>query len=229
MRVAAIVPAAGKGRRLKSRQPKPFVPVRGRPLLIHTLRNLKKAFSFSEIILAVNPGTLKAIQRLLARHKIKGVRTVAGGRTRAQSVGNALGSVSPDCDWVLVHDAARPLVSRTLVGRLLKGARRSGAVISALPVSSTVKKTDASQKIILRTQDRETLYLAQTPQVFRKDLLVGRYKQLGTKAFKATDEAALFDGSGVRVKIVEGEARNIKVTTPEDIELMKFYLLRAKR
>ena len=228
MRVAAIVPAAGKGRRLKTRQPKPFVPVLGSPLLIHTLRNLKKAFSFSEIILAANPAALKAIRRLLARHKIKGVRIVRGGKTRAESVRNALWNVSPACDWVLVHDAARPLVSRALVGRLLKRVRRSGAVISAVPVSSTVKKTDAAQKFILRTQDRKTLYLAQTPQVFRKDLLVGRYKRLGRRAFQATDEAALFDGSGVRVKIAEGEARNIKVTTLEDIELMKFYLKGGK-
>ena len=224
MRVAAIVPAAGIGKRLKSATPKSLVRIFGKPLLAYALANLKKSFSFEEIIAAVPPRQSASVRRLLRRYSLKGVRLVPGGKTRAESVKNALASVSGRCDWVLVHDAARPMVSPPLVRRLLREAARTGAAISAVPVSSTVKRVNTRTGTVLGTIDRRTVYLAQTPQVFRKSWLVGQYDRLGARALRLTDEASFFEGSGVRVKAVMGDPRNIKITTLEDIKLFKFFL-----
>ncbi len=224
MKIAVIVPAAGHGRRLKAKQPKAFVPLLGKPLLIHTLKNLKRSFSFEEMIVAAASSQLKSVRRLLARYRLDGARVVPGGRTRAESVRNAVLSLSSECEWVLIHDAARPFVSRDLVRRLLKSARRTGAAICALPATATVRRIDPRTGIALGTEDRESLVLVQTPQVFRKRLLLERYQQLGRKALAATDEAALFDGSQVKVSVIPGDPRNLKITTQDDLELCKFYL-----
>lgn len=224
MKIAVIVPAAGQGRRLKAKQPKAFVPFLGKPLLIHTLTNLKRSFHFKEMIVAAASSQLKSVRRLLARYRLGGVRVVPGGRTRAESVRNAVVSLSSRCEWVLIHDAARPFVSRDLVRRLIKSARRTGAAICALPATATVRRIDPRKGIALGTEDRESLVLVQTPQVFRKRLLLERYRRLGRKALSRTDEAALFDGTHVKVSVIPGDSRNIKVTTKDDFELCKFYL-----
>ena len=224
MKIAAIVPAAGLGRRLKTKAFKPFVRILGKPLLVHTLESLKKSFDFAEIIVAAAPAKLDETLRLLRRHKLHGVRVVLGGRNRSGSVRNALLNVSGDCDWVLVHDAARPFVGRVLVRRLLNAAKATGAAIAATPVTATVKRSGARKDVIFKTEDRERLFLAQTPQLFRKGLLAKRYRTLGAKALLCTDEAALFDRSRVRVRLVPGDPKNIKITAPEDIKLFKFYL-----
>ena len=228
MKVAAIIPAAGQGRRLGSKTFKPFVRIFGKPLLVHTLESLKESFNFSEIIIATAPSRLEETLGLLRRHRIRGVRVVLGGKSRAESVRNALFTVSGDCEWVLVHDAARPFVDRSQVKKLLRAALMTGAAILAAPVTATVKRVDG-QKTVLNTEDRDSLFLAQTPQVFRKDLLVRRYDELGPAALGRTDEAALFDRSRTQVRAVLGDLRNIKVTTPEDIELFKFYYKTGKR
>ncbi len=224
MKVSAIIPAAGQGKRLGSKVPKAFVPVNGRPLLVRTLSALKRSFLFEEMIVAVSFEWLEVAKKILKKHGLNRVRAVLGGRTRAGSVRNALSAVSEKCDWVLVHDAARPLVSKAVVRRTILGSKRTGAAICALPVSATVKRIDRFKRRILRTEDRDSLFLAQTPQVFRKDLLLKRYRELGERALEATDEAALFDGSRIQVAVVDGEERNRKITTPEDMELFKFYL-----
>lgn len=223
MKIAAIIPAAGQGRRLKAKTFKPFIRVDGKPLLVHTLEAIRKSFDFEEIIVATAPSALERTIRLLRRYKFRGLRIVLGGRSRSESVQNALLSVSDDCDWVLVHDAARPLVARALVRRLLNASRTTGAVIAAMPATATVKRSGIRKDVIFKTEDRKRLFLAQTPQIFRKDLLVKRVRALGAKALRCTDEAALFDGSRTRVKIVLGDPKNIKITAPEDIKLFKFY------
>jgi 2-C-methyl-D-erythritol 4-phosphate cytidylyltransferase len=227
MIVSAIVPAAGQGKRLGAGKPKALVTIGGKPLLIHTLLNLEKSFKFHEIIVAVEASRLKEITNLIARYDLKNIRVVVGGKTRAESVKNALLVTSAKSEWVLVHDAARPLVGPALIKKILQAAKSSGAAICALPATSTVKKVDASLRIT-GTEDRNSLYLAQTPQVFKKDLLIGAYIKLGKRSLGLTDEASFFDGSKFKVKIVEGDSKNIKITTPEDVDLFKFYLRRAK-
>ena len=171
-------------------------------------------------------GQISHGKRWLERFHFRKIRVVAGGKTRAESVRNALARVSDECDWVLVHDAARPLVSAALVRRVLEGAKQTGAAIAALPAHATVKRVRKENLTINRTEDREAFYMAQTPQVFGRALLMKRYETLGRAAFKKTDEAALFDGTRVRVKVVSGETKNIKVTTPDDLELLQFHLMK---
>jgi 2-C-methyl-D-erythritol 4-phosphate cytidylyltransferase len=223
-KVTAIVPSAGLGKRLGLRVAKPFVHVLGKPLFIHTLFALKKADCFFEIILAVDEKQRSVATRHLKHFGLGSVRVVAGGDTRSESVQKALEAVSEKSDWVLIHDAARPLVSRTLVFDTLRGARKTGAAIAAMPAFATVKRSQGKSRVILRTENRDLIYLAQTPQVFRRELLEKQYRALGRRAFDRTDDASLFDGSAVRVMMVPGQTRNIKVTTPEDLELFKFYL-----
>lgn len=229
MNIAAIIPAAGAGRRLKSKTPKPFVRVIGKPLVIHTLERLKRAYGFREVILAVAPGKVRTARRLLKDYRLENVRVVEGGDTRARSVWNGLRTVSPRCTWVLVHDAARPLVSPGIVRRLLGQTKKAEALISAVAVKETLKHAAPGGKTIQSTQDRSHFFLAQTPQVFKKNLLLDRYRALGAGAWKATDESALFDGSEIPVRIVAGEARNIKITTADDLELFKYYLNHERR
>ncbi len=225
MKVAAIVPAAGLGKRLKSKSPKAFTLLGGKPLLIQTLRRLLGAYSFSEIIVAVHPKNIEEARALIRIHRLRGkIKVVGGGATRSDSVLNALLSVSPESDWVLVHDAARPLVRRDLIERILITARRTGAALCALPATATVKRVDPKTLSVLGTEDRSKLYLAQTPQVFKRALLLSRYRKLGKKASLVTDEAALFDGSRIDVRIVPGDPTNLKITTPFDLKLAESYL-----
>lgn len=224
MRVAAVIPAAGRGARLKSKSPKAFVNVLGRPLLARTLDSLLNAYPFDEVLVMVDPAHVLKARQLLKREGFKQVRVEAGGPTRAESVKRGVLALNGRASWVLVHDAARPLIDKRTVARTLKAARASGAALCVSPVIATVKKLGPSRDVVLGTEDRQRLCLAQTPQVFRRDLLLSRYRVLGQKALEATDEAALFDRSPVRVRVVEGSPRNLKVTTPEDLDLLKYYL-----
>lgn len=222
MKVTAILAAAGAGRRLGAGKPKALVSVGGKTILRRAFEALDRAWPFEEFIVTAPPGKTRQIERALGRTP-RTVRVVEGGATRALSVRRALDAVSDGSEWVLVHDAARPLVERETVRRTIRSAGRSGGAVAALPVSSTVKRARPDGSIE-RTVDRSGLYLAQTPQVFRKDLLDRRFAALGKKAAAATDDAALFDGTPVKVGIVEDSKRNFKVTSREDLNLLRFYL-----
>ncbi len=224
MSVAAVIPAAGRGKRLGAGTPKAFYPILGKPLLLHTLSSLLKTYPFVDIVVAVHPKEILYTQSLLKKFKLKDVRVVAGGATRAESVRNAVNTISSQVKWVLVHDAARPLVTTEVVRKVLAAATKADGAIAAIPISSTVKKAKPGTSQIIRTEDRSSLYLAQTPQVFKLLSLRDRYRVLGSKTVLATDEAALFDGTKARILLSEGEARNIKITTPEDVEWAKYYL-----
>lgn len=227
--VAAVIPAAGLGRRYGASLPKAFVRLSGRPLLEHTLRRLRASYPFAETWVALHPKSKPVFERMMRRAGFRGVRTVPGGRTRAQSVKNAVMAVSAHCRWVLVHDAARPLVSRTMVRRTLHEARKTGAALCAEPVSATVKESDSSGARTVKTLDRSKIFLAQTPQVFRRDLLLRRYRELGNRALGATDEAALFDRTDVKVGLVPGHWTNFKITTRRDADLFRYFQSRREK
>ena len=224
MRIAAVIPAAGRGKRLGTKKAKPFVMIHGRPILIHTLKNLKLSHPFYETILVAAPARVKETENLLKRFRLTGVRVVAGGRSRAESVRKGVFCVSEDSGWVLIHDVARPFADKRLIRQVVRKAMQTGAAVCALPARDTVKRVNLRKKIVCAAEDRRTLYLVQTPQVFKKELLLERYRSLGRRALKLTDESSLFDGTKVAVKVVPGQARNIKITTPEDVRLAEFYL-----
>lgn len=229
MNVEAIVPAAGLGLRLGAGLPKPLVKIAHRPILIHTLCALSESKSIKRIILAVNREHLDKFRGVLKRFPVrKIIDLVLGGASRRESVENCLKQVAGDTDIILVHDAVRPFVSKDLIDRLLKEAKGKPAVISGVPVKATIKEVAGHRPqaaprprlvqadiFVKKTLKRENLWEIQTPQVFRRELLLEAYKKYPKIA--AADDASLVERLGVKVKVIRGSYFNIKITTPEDL------------
>lgn len=221
MRVTAIVPAAGSGRRLKAELEKPYILLKRKPIIVHTLQKLSSSPFVGEIILAVNKKHIALAQRLIKKFKIRKIKTiVAGGKTRGQSVYNGLRHVSKLSKIVLIHDGVRPIIDNKLIARAVKEAGKFKAVITAVPVVATIKEANSSL-IVKSTLPRNKIWAVQTPQVFSKDLILKAYNKAGNKKDKATDDAYLVEQLGSPVKIVRGEYSNIKITTREDLILAK--------
>jgi 2-C-methyl-D-erythritol 4-phosphate cytidylyltransferase/2-C-methyl-D-erythritol 2,4-cyclodiphosphate synthase len=217
MRVTAIIAAAGAGRRLGAAKPKQLIDIGGGSMLQHVLTAFHQHPRIDEIVVVLPQGTATAF--LLG--KVSGraspeVRTAIGGERRQDSVANAFDAVSETTDVVLIHDAARPFVTADLIDRTIDAAAQHGAAIAALQSRDTVKRVDASGTIT-GTLPRETIYLAQTPQGFRRDVLAQAIAA-ARSGVEATDEAALAERAGYKVHVVEGDAGNVKVTTAEDLE-----------
>jgi len=224
MKVAAIVPAAGKGRRFKSRLDKPYIKLRGRPILAHTLLRLSKNKYITQVIVAVNKNKLqKARREIINKYGIKKARLVSGGGERKDSVRNALKNISCDIDYVLIHDGIRPFITDDLIESSLKAAQRFGASVAAVPVKPTLKRIDKKGRIV-STPDRRDFWEAQTPQVFRRDLILRAYREANRKKINFTDDSMLVELLGVKPKVVMGSYRNIKITTKEDLELAKILI-----
>ena len=229
MHAAAIIPAAGRGRRLGLERPKALAPLLGRPLLAWTLEAIHRCDAFFEILIACPPGATASIESVLdvIDAAQAPVRLVAGGETRQESVSRCLEKISPECDLVAVHDAARPLLERHVMLEALSQARQSGAAIAAVPCKDTVKLLD-EDGVVLETPDRSRVRLVQTPQCFRRDLLVSAHEKARREGYVATDDAALVERAGASVRVVMGSYENIKITTPEDIMVCEEILKRRK-
>jgi len=217
MAVALIV-AAGRGERLGHTRPKALVTLAGKPMLQWSVDVLRSVPAVKRIVVALPPGMLDAAPA--------GTEAVAGGEARSQSVRAALASCAEE-DPVIVHDAARPLASAALFARALEELESSGAdgVVAALPVSDTLKQTGEDGRSVLRTLDRSRLWAVQTPQVFRRRALSSALQDASDELLaQATDDAWLVERRGGCVRVVLGEARNIKVTGPVDLELAELLL-----
>lgn len=227
MKVAALVPAAGKGRRIKSKTEKPYIKLFGKPILAHTLIKLSKNRYIDEIIVAVNKNKIPKVNReIIKRFRIKKVKLVAGGKQRKDSVFNALKNISSDIDYVLIHDCVRPFISNNLIHSSLKAAKTFGASVVCVPILPTLKHI-SKNGLIQHTPDRSNFWGAQTPQVFRRDLIERSYKKLGKKKLNITDDSMLVEMIGIKPKLIMGSYSNIKITTPEDLELAKLFMKRA--
>ncbi len=221
MKVVCIVPAAGRGKRLGCREEKPFVKLKGKPLLSHTLDALEKCPFIDEIIVVVSVTRVDACRSLVGKYKHRKVRAIVrGGKRRFDSVKNGL-AVVENADFVLIHDGARPLVDTEVVRRVFCAARRYGAALAATLSKQTVKLADKN-RFVKRTPERQLLWEAQTPQGFKGDLIKKAYERSGTG--EATDDSVLVERLGYKVKIVRGSSRNIKITTSEDLELAEVLL-----
>lgn len=239
MKVSVILPAAGLGTRM-SRPPektadktspektgtsrKQFMLLDGVPILIHTLRKFAASPRVTEIVVALRNDDMEWFQSLLAKERLsKTVRVVEGGDSRQQSVENALATLDPDTDLVAVHDAVRPFVDAELIGKVIDEAAKEGAAIVGIVPVDTVKQVHLHK--IRSTINRERLVLAQTPQVFRLDLLKRAYEKARVDNFIGTDESSLVERlEEVEVMVVAGSDRNIKITKPTDIELARLFL-----
>jgi 2-C-methyl-D-erythritol 4-phosphate cytidylyltransferase len=190
----------------------------GEPLVVHCLRILQTADTVDEIVLAVPAGDLDyCVNGLVKQHGFSKVtKVVAGGNERQDSVRHALEHVAEGTDIVLVHDAVRPFLTGQMVNDVIAMASKHGAAIIALPVRDTVKQV-GSDHVIQRTVDRRPLWLAQTPQAFRREWLQEAHRKALAEAIHATDDAYLVEWLGHSVMVVEGSGENIKVTRPEDM------------
>jgi 2-C-methyl-D-erythritol 4-phosphate cytidylyltransferase/2-C-methyl-D-erythritol 2,4-cyclodiphosphate synthase len=214
MHVTAIIAAAGLGRRLGASVPKQLLDVDGRTILERSVGAFTSHPRVTEVVVAL-PADLAAAPPAW----LKEVTVVAGGERRQDSVANAFDAVGPHAEIVLVHDAARPFVSPELISRMIDAAASHGAAIAAVPATDTVKrvKTDGASAVIVETIPRDAIYLAQTPQGFRRDVLAAAVS-LGRGGTPATDEAALAERAGHRVHVVNGDPANVKITTTGDLE-----------
>jgi 2-C-methyl-D-erythritol 4-phosphate cytidylyltransferase len=216
--VVALVPAAGRGLRMGSSVPKQFLSLGGEPLIIQSLRMLQAAPVVDRIILAVPVAEVEYCEReIVSRHRFtKVTKVVVGGAERQDSVRFALDQVPSDTEIVLIHDAVRPFVTLRMITEVVAAARKEGAAIIALPMRDTVKQVRADG-VIERTVDRRPLWLAQTPQAFRRDWIETAHKKAHAEGVRATDDAFLVEWLGYSVAVVEGNGENIKVTRPEDL------------
>jgi 2-C-methyl-D-erythritol 4-phosphate cytidylyltransferase len=240
MKVIVIIPAAGLGTRMAAAggtrvvpsASKQFTELDGAPILIHTLRKFAAVPQVREIYVAMRQQEAAGFQPRLEQEKLgKPVRVVAGGENRQESVARALAAVkaAPD-DVILVHDAVRPLVEQETIQHVIEAAARHGAAIAAVPAVDTIKQVErtAEGAVIRATIPRAQIVMAQTPQGFRYDVLKKAFAEAAADGFMGTDEASLVERSGHDVVVVMGSPRNIKITTPADLELAEFFVEQEK-
>lgn len=248
MKVTVIIPAAGLGTRMapvpsaltgsgkdvKEKKPqtsKQFTDLGGTPILVHTLRKFAAIEAMTEIWVALRENEMEGFRERLRREfpdlQAKQIKFVAGGEHRQQSVQNALHEIQAEADdIVLVHDAVRPFVTAEIIREVIEAAQRYGAAIAGMPAVDTVKQVErtAEGAIIKATIPRAGIVLAQTPQGFRYSIIKKVFDEAAADGFTGTDEASLAERAGHEVAVVMGSPRNIKITTPSDMELAEFYL-----
>ena len=231
MKVAVILPAAGLGTRMGTASPekagisrKQFMLLDGAPILLHTIRKFAASPLITEIVVALRGEDVAWAKDLIDNDGLpKPVRVVIGGDSRHQSVENAIASLDDDTDLVAVHDAVRPFIDQELIRQVIEEATATGAAIAGTVPVDTVKQVHRNK--IRATIPRDKLVLAQTPQVFRFDLLKRAFEQAKTDGFVGTDESSLVERlEQVEVSVVTGSDRNIKITKPTDMELARLFL-----
>ena len=225
VKTAAIVLAAGHGKRMHSKVAKQYLLLKGEPVVVHALRAFEKA-GMDEIILVTGADEVEFCKKdIVAQYNLSNVRQVVpGGKERYDSVWNGLKALMatgfPEDGIVLIHDGARPLVNGAIIARSVDGAREFAACVAAMPVKDTIKVADAGG-FSASTPDRSTLWQIQTPQAFQVRLIYGAYEKMfmpGTDRGHITDDAMVVEQiTDTKVKFVEGSYSNIKVTTPEDM------------
>ena len=215
MNYQVVIPAAGRGTRMKADKNKLLLLLRGRPVIIHTLEVFEKDPNCSGIILVVQPEEASMFSNLISEYDVSKVKKlVHGGAERQESVYNGLKEANPD-EIVLVHDGARPFITTPIISRLVEKAAEEGAAIAAVPVKDTIKRVDGGT--VAETFERSSLWSVQTPQAFRMQLIMQAHEKAQADRYIGTDEASLAERANIRVQIVEGDYDNIKLTTPEDL------------
>jgi 2-C-methyl-D-erythritol 4-phosphate cytidylyltransferase len=219
MRVVALLLAAGRGERFGHALPKAFVPLAGRPLMVHALDALAAAPAMERVVPVVAEAELARFRRLVAElpPQPKLAEPVLGGIERQDSVRAGVEALPPETEIVAVHDAARALLRPEAVSRVVAVARREGAAILAIPVRDTIKRVAGSR--IVETPARAECWAAQTPQVFRVEILREALAKAAADGHLGTDDAELVERLGVPVQVVEGDPDNFKLTQPADLAL----------
>jgi len=197
---------------------KPFMKIGNKEIVYYSLKAFEKSPLISEVIIVSKVKNITKFKKLIERERFKKIKVIVeGGRTRSLSVRNGLCYVSEDVDLVLVHDCARPFLSEELIKKTVSAAKKHRASLAAVLVKPTIKKTNSKGSFVEATIDRKFLWEAQTPQVFKKELLVKGYDEGRGKKAHFTDDASVVEAIGVKVKIVKSSYTNIKITTPDDL------------
>ncbi|KXG75129.1 2-C-methyl-D-erythritol 4-phosphate cytidylyltransferase 1 [Fervidicola ferrireducens] len=223
MKVAAVIAAGGRGRRMNSTLSKQFLMLKGRPILYYTLNTFESLQEIDEIILVVGSSDIIYAQReILQPYRFRKVKLVEGGKERQDSVYNGLRSCSPQTDIVVIHDGVRPFVTRKIILDSIEAAKKYRAVGVGVPVKDTIKVVDKG--FILNTPDRKTLWAIQTPQTFEYSLILKAHEEARKSGFYGTDDTVLVERLGFPVRMIEGAYENIKITTPEDMIVAEAFL-----
>lgn len=220
MKTVAIIPAGGAGRRLKSNIPKQYLLLDSSPVLVHTLNAFQESELIDEIILALPAEDITHVwQNLIEKNRLVKVKNVVvGGNQRQDSVNNCLLSIKEECDIVVVHDAVRPFVTAELIRKIVETSVIVGAAVAGVKVIDTIKEIQNDNKV-RSTIPRENIWIAQTPQAFKYDLLKEAYRLAYEQKFYGTDDASLVERMGREVTMVESSYQNIKITTNEDMSV----------
>ncbi len=220
VKAAAIVPAAGSGTRMGNKTKKQFLDLAGIPLLGHALKTLEACPVVQSIVIVAGPGEegycRSAVVEKLGLNKVAAI--VPGGKERQDSVYSGLLALSPEFDIIVVHDGVRPFFSLNILESVIAAAQTHGAATCAVPAKDTVKLADENN-FVTRTLPRDRTWLVQTPQAFRRELIMEAHRRARADNLLATDDTALVESFGGQVKIVTGSYKNIKITTPEDLDL----------
>lgn len=228
----AIVMAAGSGTRMKSDTRKQFMELNGMPVVAYSLKAFQENENISSIVAVIPKGCADDMLAMCIRLGFSKVRNITeGSDKRFKSVYNGLLAAPEDTDYVLIHDGVRPMISKALIDRCCKYAVMTRACVAAVPVTDTIKRANA-QGFAAETLDRSTLWSIQTPQAFSYPLLLEAYKSLnktieayGTDESRITDDAVIVENmTDCHVRIIEGDPKNIKITTPNDLIIAEAYL-----
>ena len=218
--VAAVIVAAGKGLRMQDTLRKQYLPLAGLPILAHTLNTFDDCDPVDQIYLVIPPDDFEYCrENILNRIKsVANLHMIAGGTRRQESVYNGLQKIDPVCKIVIIHDGVRPFVQDDQITGCINGARKFGACILGIPAYDTLKQVNKSGNIV-DTIARDTIWLAQTPQAFRYELIKKAHEQARIDGYQGTDDASLVERMGAAVKIHPGSLSNIKITTKEDFKI----------
>ncbi len=224
MKTFAIIPAAGKGKRFGESLPKQFHQIKGKEILVYTLEVFQNCSLVDEIVIPTRQEYFRLVFQLAEKYKITKLKAVIeGGKERQDSVYNAVTSIEAEKnDLVIIHDAARPLLTEKLLSDAVKAAKKSDNILVAFKGKDTLLR---KEKNVLNYIDRENIYYVQTPQIFRYGIIKDSLEKAYKENFYGTDESMLVIKAGYKVEIVEGLASNIKITTPEDVEFFEKFVL----
>ncbi len=226
---AAIIVSAGKGNRMNSKITKQYLILEDRPIIAHTLKAFDTCPAIDEIILVVPPGDVDYCRNnIVKRYGFKKVKSIVeGGPKRQHSVQNGLECLGRDIDIVVVHDGVRPLVTHDIIADSIEQAYRYGCSVAAVEVKDAIKISD-EKGFVISTLDRSTLRAMQTPQTFKKQVILEAYEYAKKNGIYGTDDATLAEYAGFKVKLIKGDYENIKITTPEDM-IMATAVINARK
>ena len=220
----AVIVAAGKGRRMGTEISKQFLPLCGKEILAHTVEKFEKAACIRDIILVTGGDALQDVWQMAQEYGWKKIISVTeGGKERQDSVFLGLQQVPQDTEIVLIHDGVRPFVTEEILERSIAAAKETGGCVAGVPAKDTIKVCDA-EGFAIATPDRSTLRAVQTPQVFDFDLLRGALQKAASDKAAVTDDCSAVERLGMKIRLVAGDERNLKVTTPLDLKIAELLL-----